>query len=70
MVNIGDRIRYDEQNVALDDIEGEVVAPTDQERDHPGRSEYPSDDVMVAWDDGERFWEDPTALVVVKAADE
>lgn len=68
-VKINDRVRYDEQNVALDDIEGTVVEPTEKERGEADVMFRPGfGDVMVEWDDGERYWEDPNSLVVIKAA--
>lgn len=69
-VTIGKRVRYDETSVADDDLEGTVVEPTDEERNasHGGPIDQYSD-VMVAWDDGERFWEDPESLVLVEESD-
>jgi hypothetical protein len=72
-MKIGDRVRYDEQNVALDDIRGTVVEPTELERAQARGPDVvfraAPGDVMVEWDDGERFWEDPASLVVVEEAD-
>jgi hypothetical protein len=66
-IEIGKRVRYDEANVADDDLEGTVAEPTEEER----RAAFAMvNDVMVAWDDGERFWEDPESLVLVEESDE
>ena len=62
MVNIGDRVRYDEVNGELDDIEGVIVEPTNDEV----LDSMAQGDVMVQWGDGERFWEDPGTLVVIE----
>jgi len=68
-MKIGDKVTYAEENVALDDIHGEVVEPTDEERNeaHGGPID-PYSDVMIAWDDGQRYWEDPAELVVIQEA--
>lgn len=59
-MRINDRVRYDEENVALPDIWGTIVRPTEQEA-----AAKPSDGVvMVAWDDGERYWEHPSELAL------
>jgi hypothetical protein len=65
-VNIRDRVRYDEENALPDDIHGTVVEPTDEDDD--GAEHVRSrGDVLVEWDDGERFWEDPNSLIVIEA---
>jgi hypothetical protein len=64
-MKIGDRVAYNEENVALDDIHGTVAEPTEQER----IDGMAVGDVLVDWDDGERFWEDPESLVVIEEAD-
>jgi hypothetical protein len=61
-VKIGDRVAYAEENVALGDIHGTVAEPTAEERN---RSFATPNNVMVEWDDGERFWEQPSDLVVM-----
>lgn len=65
-MKINDRVRYDEENAALGDVAGTVVEPTEEERAAVGHwGIEPSANVMVAWDDGERYWEDPASLVEV-----
>lgn len=64
-MKINDRVRYDEENAALPDIAGTVVLPTETEVADCRDSAVPATAVMVEWDDGERFWEDPGSLVEV-----
>lgn len=58
----GDRVRYNEENVGLDDNTGTVMAPTMPEL-VDGR---PIGYVRVEWDDGTRFWEVAADLVVIE----
>jgi hypothetical protein len=62
-MKIGDRVAYNEENVALDDIHGTVAGPPE------GEHQQAEGDVYVEWDDGEGFWEDPASLVVIEEAD-
>lgn len=65
-MKINDRVRYDEQNAALGDVVGTVVEPTEEEVGEVARwGIEPSVNLMIAWDDGQRFWEDPASLVEV-----
>lgn len=64
MINIGDRVAYDDAG-PLDDL-GTVVEPTAEDGvsfdpDHSPVTRC----VMVQWDDGIRIWEDQSGLVVV-----
>jgi hypothetical protein len=74
-IDTGKRVRYNEQNVALDDIEGTVVEPTREEfgeallGEELGKTHPHYGDVMVEWDDGQRFWERPADLVAVQQAE-
>lgn len=73
MIEIGTRVRYAEENVSLDDDddEGTVVRPTEEEVSERMTWEYPptADEVLVEWDDGERYWEFSGDLVVIERAD-
>lgn len=68
-INIGDRVRYNDE--PGDDLEGTVVAPTEEEVGycHKTADGLGPDfgDVMVAWDDGERYWEAPDTLAVIES---
>lgn len=71
MINVGDRVHYDEENTLLglaDDMRGTVVEPTEDEK-REKLAHLDCDDVRVQWDDGERFWEVPDSLVVVVEED-
>jgi len=62
MINIGDRVAYDDGPER-----GTVVEPTKDEAGD-GSWEMGQGDVLVAWDHGARYWEDPDELVVVRGA--
>lgn len=69
-MKINDRVAYAEDPEALGlatELHGTVVEPTDEER---GSSCECCRDVLVAWDDGERYWEDPGSLIIVQIAEE
>lgn len=65
-IKIGDRVRYNEEHGSPDDELGTVVEPSAHEREVP--VEIRANYVMVAWDDGTRFWEAPDTLVVLEDA--
>lgn len=60
-IKIGDRVRYGDP---VEDELGTVAEPTAREQ----ADKVLVGCVLVAWDDGERFWEDPTDLVVLEDA--
>lgn len=69
-MKIGDRVTYDE-SVASPDPVGRVVQPTAEELEEA--KEYETigpnhGDIRVAWDDGARYWEHPSYLVLVREA--
>lgn len=79
-MKIGDRVTYNEpvcHDVGEEQsLVGTVVEPTTEDLELARRA-YANDaailgvehgDVVVAWDDGERYWEHPSYLVVVREA--
>lgn len=65
-MKINDRVRYDEENVALGDVCGTIVEPTQEEASEVAQWGIETHvNLMVEWDDGQRFWEDPASLVEV-----
>lgn len=69
-MKIGDRVRYDDEcGPEINELEGTIVEPTDEERNeaHGGPID-PYSDVVVEWDDGKRLWEMPESLVVIQEA--
>jgi len=71
-MNIGDRVKYAEENDALEpDLYGTVAEPTKEElAESDVLFRRAEGDVMVDWDDGERYWESPESLVIVALAEE
>lgn len=69
-IQIGTRVRYNEEHGSPDDVAGSVVEPTGEELavEAAVGQTHNADHVRVAWDDGERFWEDPASLVVLEDA--
>lgn len=64
-MKIGDKVAYAEENEVLEGIYGEIVEPTETEVTEALYDGVSDDVVMVAWNDGRRFWEDPGSLVEV-----
>lgn len=70
-MKIGDRVAYAEEPEALGltepDLYGTVAEPTPEEIAQGLHNDIGSDAVMVEWDDGERYFEDPDSLVLLDA---
>lgn len=62
-MKIGDKVAYAEEYNALKGIYGEVVEPTETEVAEGLYDGVGDDVVMVAWNDGQRFFEDVGDLV-------
>jgi hypothetical protein len=61
-VKIGDRVSY--PLPGLDElVYGTIVEPTEQEKRDRGEG-MDEGDVMVAWEDGYRYWESPDDLTL------
>lgn len=72
-MKIGDRVTYNDEEVTFTDVLGTIAEPTAEEfadvEKHTREAMGPEfGDVFVVWDDGDRFWEHPSYLVVVREA--
>lgn len=66
-IKIGDRVRYGEEHrTPDDDVAGTVAEPTVEEC--LLAREFQFYFLVVEWDDGLRFWEDPASLVALEDA--